>query len=113
MEGYHLMSETMPSMESFKLKSITDITHTIKYNDMIEFIHLVSGQEYDCLIIEEWNNDIELNYNVERTIEEYDLEAWNSFKTGDKEQEYSFHSILNGLCSEKLIPFGKYVITPN
>ena len=59
------------------------------------------------------DDGLSLIHIFERTIEEYDLEAWNSFKTGDKEQEYSFRSILNGLCSEKLIPSGKYVITPN
>jgi hypothetical protein len=65
------------------------------------------NHRYECLAMEEWNNDsyhqVELDGSYDETILEY--------IKGNDIPNYNTYEILNLMVSEKLIPVGEYLIT--
>lgn len=98
-----------------KLKSVTEsVTETVikvDYSDLDTFIQEVTGQQnYECIADQEWSNDSEHRFTVTGELSRYDRNQWEVFKSKGHSSGYMLRTILDGLCAEKLIPAGIYLV---
>lgn len=97
-------------MSTPKLKSTTETVIRVEYYDLDSFIQEITGQhDFECVANMEWSNDSEHRFNVNGKLGQLDLDDWNNFKAGQYEN-YRVRTILNGLCADKHIPAGTYLI---
>lgn len=103
-------------MSICKLKSTTETVIKVHSNDLDKFIQEITGQkDYECVAAQEWENDSQhtftVNFTVDGKIDDfYGKTDWDKFKEGKISGEFMLGTILNGLCADKHIPPGKYLI---
>jgi hypothetical protein len=99
-------------MEYPKLKTIIETVIKVDYDDLNNFIQEVTGQkDYNCVESEEWSNDSQHRYQIIDSMDPYHLEKWKNFKAGKGPHAYMLYTILDGLCKDKHIQPGIYIIT--
>jgi hypothetical protein len=91
------------------LKAVNETIIKVHYEDLNDFINKVTGQEYDCVLGEDW-----LNNSLHFFVVDGDFafhKEWMQFKSNKDNGRDLIETILNGLCAEKYIDPGYYVIT--
>jgi hypothetical protein len=95
-----------------QLKMTTQTVTTVDYNDLETFIHDVTGQKYEIVPSEEWENDSQHRKHVDGKLMDHDKKDWESFKKGKASTKcFILQSILDGLCAEGFLPAGDYLVT--
>lgn len=94
-----------------KLKMLSETVHVVDCFDLDDFIGKVTGHAFECCACEEWGNDSDHTFHVDREIDKHDKKAWSEFKKTGGYNTYALRSILQGLCNEDHIPAGKYLIS--
>lgn len=108
------MADTKPSWPTIRLK--TTIVHRVHYNDLNEFIYLITGgvmdgkMNFNCSFNEDWDNPSQHTFSVNGVLNEYDRKVWDNFTKQGIVVPYMVSIILNGMCSRNLIPRGTYLI---
>lgn len=98
-------------MSTPKLKSTTETVIRVEYYDLDSFIQQITNQDFECVAIEEWENDSEHRFIVSGKLTTMDLNSWGLFKTGKLSGGVMpVYCILNGLCLDGHIPAGTYLI---
>lgn len=94
-----------------KLKSKTETLITVDCNDLDNFIREVTGQNnWDSVSDQEWGNDSQHRFTISGKLSGYDRNQWEVFKSTGHNSGCLLRTILDGLCADKLIPPGTYLI---
>jgi hypothetical protein len=101
----------MATKKKVTLKSVTETVIKVQYYDLEEFIDQVTGHAYEVVASEEWGNDSQHRFAVDGKLSDYEQDEWDNFKKTGECGTYFLRTILNGLCSEKKIAPGNYLIT--
>jgi hypothetical protein len=92
------------------LKCTEQTVISVYYSDLEQFIKEETGQTYDIVCQEEYNNDIHKEFDVDGdTMYLGEVSKWLDFK-GGKIQQYMLRTILDGLCRDGKIKSGKYLV---
>jgi len=98
-------------MPTPKLKCTTETIIRVEYSDLDKFIQEITGQkDYECVPSEEWGNDSSHRFTVDGDLSKFDLKDWNKFKAGGEDHSYKLRLILDGMCADKHIPAGIYLV---
>lgn len=93
------------------LKSVTETVIKVQYYDLEEFIDQVTGHSYEVVASEEWSNDSQHRFAIDGKLTDYEQDEWDQFKKNGECGSYFLRTILNGLCSDKKILSGNYLVT--
>jgi hypothetical protein len=93
------------------LKSETETVIKVQYFDLEEFISQVTGHDYEVVASEEWSNDSQHRFFVDGILQKYELKEWKKFKETGEADCFFLRTILNGLCYDKKILPGNYLVT--
>jgi len=96
-----------------RLNIKTEIVHAVTDFELERFIScfLDDDRIYDIAQREHIKHDAARRYTVSPMLTPWDVGAWAKFKVRDDKSTLLLHTILNGLCSEDLVPAGTYVVT--
>lgn len=93
------------------LKSETETIIKVQYFDMDEFIEEATGHTYEVVASEEWGNDSQHRFAIDGKLGDYEQKEWDQFKKTGECGTYFLRTILNGLCADKFIKPGNYLIS--
>lgn len=83
----------------------------LDYGEVEQLIQRVYGVEYETVASEEWSNDSQHRFTVEKKpLDRWEQESFDSWKAGNGES-YILGSILQDLCNRGHLEPGKYLIT--
>ena len=93
------------------LKCEKETVFKVDSYDLEAFIKEATGHEYETVYNEEWSNDSQHRFILDGKMNQWEKNDWETFKSTGKQELYHLRTILNGLCSEKQIEAGTYLIT--
>ncbi len=95
------------------LKFREKTVRVVEYEDLDAFI----GQElpnlsepFECVPVEEWNNDSYYNMSIDGDIEEYNQKTIENILATGEVGSYTTRLILNYLCQQGKLEAGEYLI---
>jgi hypothetical protein len=92
------------------LKCKTETINSVEVSDLEEFIEQATGHAYEIVPNEEWGNDEQHRFVVSGELIDYQKKDWEEFKSSGRQHQYRLQYILDGLCCDKQLLPGTYII---